>query len=380
MEDRKLIPSLNSEQFGEYDHFDMEDISIELSEFILDTSTNNRIENRHKMSSWTDKYSDDSSFFKRNQSDEIELCDWEAITSELLDINLEFSNSNTGQSNELFFLQNFKSLGSESDKTNQLINIRNENNQMTKGRESEVGHLSTNCEEDDSDTTFLETTLQCYSDAFLDIDSYHEIMESVNSDDKDSLSDTPDNCTSTDHMNNIFSEDRQSLLEVLDNSVGPFFCQGISTPSDQDEIGRLRSFTKNFFEIVSPSEQGNTGVESVTKTDQSDMKERDQANDRPLSRNVLDIEDIEENVASLAADLNEHNRLKTNCYRRNHREHVNYLQRKRVKRLNHGYKCLQAALPTHLAKQKLSKLEILLQAIKYIGILENILKSCEMTC
>ena len=427
--DQKLTPPFKSKQFEKYEHIGAQNIPLELSEFIVESSVNNGVENKPKIYNWTNRYEAASSFLNQNQYDEIQLCNWKAMPLKRSDSNPEFPNSNTTQRNELFSLRNCKTLSCVSNEItfpHQLVDITEENNRIIKEKASMRGHLLSNSRDVDLDITCLESMTSklsdfireasiinniqnnismlrsslCCSEPSIDMVSYTGVLESFNTDSK---ADIPDNSMFIDDTDILLSEDSQSFLEVftaLDNSIESSFCQGIGTSSDRDETERLRSFIKSFFadetitshqrslstvsvkDIVSPSGQEDTRLDSVAERSQLGTEDLSQSSDRLLSQNAcitLDMEDVDQIVPSLTSDVNEDNRLKSDCYRRNHREHINYLQRRRVKRLNHAYECLRNALPSHIAKKRLSKLEILQQAIKYIGRLDNDLKSGETT-
>ena len=367
-EDFEPFLPLNSQKFEQNEFPGHLSMPMEQSDVILENSINNEIENRRKIDDWTRKFRDASSSLKQSQFEENDPQAWRAMPSKLSDFALEISTNDATRQNGLFCVPNFTNFRSKGNKANQQVTSTNETKQQS---------------------------FQSYLDVLMDIDSHPGVTESFNSGSTVLSAGTPDNRMFTDYIDNTFSEDRQSLLEVftvLDSSIQPFFHQGMTTSSKQDEIRGLSSFTRNFsandtmdqtsFEklplngIRIAPEQEKSGERSATETYRHDSKDPDQSKSISSSqRKDVSLKDL----PSRPTNSNGRDQQKTNSYRRTHREHVNYLQRKRVEKLNHGYKCLHASLPPHLAGQKLSKLEILIEAIRYIRLLDNILMSCEDT-
>ena len=418
LEDHKLPSALNPQKFKEYAFLGLQSTPMEQSDVILENSINSAIENKRNIYDWTTELGDATSSL--NQSDEIEMSAWRSMPSELSDFILEISANDTNQQNDLFCLPSSWTFGSKTSKTNQPFNAAEENNSSTQLRMYKKSHKLLHPKRDESDVTCLETirselsdvsfeaspdseaqenvtvlkSFQSCTDALMDTDSYPGGMELFNTDSKVVLLDTPDNSMFTNDVDSTISEDTESLLEALaalDNSIKSSLHQGMTTSREQDEIGNLSSFTRdssahyttnvhqmsfNKFpvnEIMIANGQEKSGERSVPIYYRLNSKDSEQSNDILRSQRGVTVED------SLPMDSNERNQQRTNSYRRTHREHVNYLQRKRVEKLNHGYKCLHASLPPHLSGQKLSKLEILVEAIRYIRLLDNILISCENT-
>ena len=227
-------------------------------------------------------------------------------------------------------------------------------------------------------------------------------MELFESDRKTLHRDINNNNVCINDMSKVFPGEGQSFLAdlaVLHDADQSFFCLSDTSPSYEDETGSSTSCEENFLkndttfsdqsefkrltvnQINGQARLENArekpGTETETRGSKQsyprlECKQRRQSSDKKLCL-TKDIR-IKVEPNRLAASKGYY-QLGTDPYLRAYREHINHKQRLRVEKLNNGYKSLHAALPTDLAKQKLSKLEILLQAIRYIKWLDNTLQN-----
>ena len=413
--------SLSCKKFEEHGLEGLRSIPSEVSDFILDISTNNRNEGKPKILDGTRKNGCVSSPLDQNQLDKAEFHSFRTMPSELSEI-LEMSIINMTQENNLLCFSNINTSGSRDSKVYIAAETVNENDRiMQKGPNREEKNFSLDstgqesqpsCFEPVSSELFdfiLETSnnnrsqqninkpnsSQCYSHPPERTDSHKRAVECFNTDSKILSSDVNNNNVSKDNSDKTFSYDRQLFLQdftVLDDNDQ--LCKSIINPSYGNENAEITISTTNslcnqattnsdhislnnlpVIEIMGTYEQKNTGKNSESGDKRWDSKEQDQPNKKPLYQ----MKDLALEAALGQSAESEFYHLRTDPHLRAHRDHINRMQRMRIKKLNDGYKCLHAALPSHLAKQKLSRLEILLQAVKYIRYLDNILLSCENT-
>ena len=195
---------------------------------------------------------------------------------------------------------------------------------------------------------------------------------------------------SADNINCISSSGEEMFHDDFTRVHGtidylPFY-EGTATPRYDDRTEKFPSCKENGYtdNVTSPDlprlnglsineaershGQGSIRNNSVTKNYKPGLKKRGQSKRRFHQR--------EHGAAwNRSVGSNQHDRSRADPYLRAYREHINYRQRLRVAKLNQGYKSLHAALPCNVAKQKLSKLEILAQAVHYIKLLDDILNS-----